>query len=109
MSSFFRIHQKYKKDDFAYFDPPYAQENVKYFVKYNKIGVSLEKHQELFDLILAKDQENVKMVISNSKTKLVEENFVDFRIKEIKARRAINSKNPVSTVKELIIYNFENN
>jgi DNA adenine methylase len=97
-----------KKDDFAYFDPPYAQENAKSFVKYNKNGFPPEKHQELFNLILAKDQENVKMVISNSKTELVEENFVDFRINEIKARRAINSKNPGSVVKELIIYNFEN-
>ena len=97
-----------KKDDFAYFDPPYAQENAKSFVKYNKNGFPPEKHQELFNLILAKDQENVKMVISNSKTELVEKNFVDFRINEIKARRAINSKNPGSVVKELIIYNFEN-
>lgn len=71
-----------KKGNFANFDPPYAQENVKSFVKYNKNEFTLENHQELFNLILAKDQENVKMVISNSKTKLVEDNFVDFRIRK---------------------------
>lgn len=101
--------QNIKKSDFAYFDPPYVQENIKSFVKYNKNGFTLENHKELFNLILTKDQENVKMVISNSKTKLVEDYFVDFRIKEIKARRAINSKNPGSVVKELIIYNFGKN
>ena len=45
-----------------------------------------------------------KFVLSNSKVKLVEEEFKGYKIEEVIARRAINSKSPGSKTKELIIY-----
>jgi len=58
----------------------------------------------LFDEIKKFDS-NIKFVLSNSNVKLVTDNFKDYNCQEIIARRAINSKKPGSTTKEVIIYN----
>ena len=46
-----------------------------------------------------------KWVMSNSNTDPVKEKLKKFNIKEIEARRAINSKNPAAKTKEVVIYN----
>lgn len=91
---------KVKKEDFVYLDPPYAPENNKSFVNYTANGFKLEDHKCLFKMI--KDLE--KFLLSNSKVKLVEEEFKEYKLEEVIARRAINSKSPGSKTKELIIY-----
>ena len=48
---------------------------------------------------------NNKFVMSNANVKLVTDNFTDYTIENIVARRAINSKNPAAVAKEVIIYN----
>lgn len=95
--------KKIKKNDFVYLDPPYAPENKKSFVGYVAGGFNLKKHNELFKLI--KKLKKIKFVMSNSNVKLVTDNFKDYEYDLITARRAINSKKPGSTCKELIIYN----
>ena len=89
--------------DFVYLDPPYAPENSKSFVGYNADGFNLETHKLLFNEI--KKIKNIKFVMSNSKVDIVTNSFKDYNCHEIVARRAINSKNPGSTTKEVIIYN----
>ena len=93
-----------KKNDFVYFDPPYAPENSKSFVKYLEGGFDLECHEKLFDNILKLNKKHVKYVLSNAKVDMVLDKFSECNIDEITARRAINSKNPESTTKELIIF-----
>ena len=93
-----------KSGDFVYLDPPYAPENATSFVKYVKGGFNIETHKLLFDEIKKFDS-NIKFVLSNSNVKLVTDNFKDYNCQEIIARRAINSKKPGSTTKEVIIYN----
>jgi DNA adenine methylase len=92
--------------DFVYLDPPYAPENNTSFVKYIADGFTYDMHKELFssikDLVIKKD---VLFVMSNSNVELVTKNFQDFSREEIIARRAINSKNPESTAREVLIYN----
>jgi DNA adenine methylase len=92
-----------KKGDFVYLDPPYAPENSKSFVKYVASGFDLETHELLFSKI--KELDKVKFVMSNSNVKFVIDNFEDYECENIIARRAINSKKPGSTTKEVIIYN----
>ena len=92
-----------KDGDFVYLDPPYAPENSKSFVGYNADGFNLETHKLLFNEI--KKIKNIKFVMSNSKVDIVTNSFKDYNCHEIVARRAINSKNPGSTTKEVIIYN----
>ena len=89
--------------DFVYLDPPYAPENSKSFVGYNADGFNLETHKLLFNEI--KKLKNIKFVMSNAKVDIVTNSFKDYNCHEILARRAINSKNPSSTTKEVIINN----
>ena len=89
--------------DFVYFDPPYAPENKTSFVDYVSEGFTLETHKSLFDEI--KKMKGVKFILSNAKVEMVIENFSDYNCQDVKARRAINSKNPGATTTEVIIYN----
>tara|TARA_Y100000741_G_C18245607_1_gene555433 strand:- start:743 stop:1639 length:897 start_codon:yes stop_codon:yes gene_type:complete len=102
-SSFTESIKNIKKDDFVYLDPPYAPENKKSFVGYNVDGFTLETHKLLFEEI--KKINNIKFVLSNAKVELVIDNFKQYKCEDIKARRAINSKNPGDTTTEVIIYN----
>ena len=43
--------------------------------------------------------------MSNANVKFVTDSFKGYKIDYIEARRAINSKNPASTAKEVIIHN----
>ena len=97
--------KKVKKGDFTYLDPPYVPENVTSFVKYTKEGFTLEKHKKLFEMC---QQLKSKFMMSNSNTDLVKEYFINekFNIKTITAKRSINSKNPGSQTKEIIIQNY---
>lgn len=92
-----------QKGDFIYLDPPYAPENNKSFVGYNIGGFDLDAHKRLFNAI--KKMSGVKFIMSNAKVDLIIDNFKDYNYEDIKARRAINSKNPGSTTTEIIIYN----
>lgn len=94
-------------DDFVYFDPPYAPETDNSFVGYVAEGFSIEQHKQLFSEIKHMSI-NTKFILSNSKVDLVTDTFDNssFDIKEIKARRAINSKNPESTTTEVLISNM---
>lgn len=103
LSNFNRL-QEY---DFVYCDPPYAPETATSFVKYNENGFNEEQHQLLFNLIKNLNSKNIKFMMSNSNTDLVKNNFTQFTINQILAKRAINSKNPSSKVNELLITNFE--
>ena len=102
-SSFTDSIKNIKKDDFIYLDPPYAPENSKSFVGYVVDGFNLETHKLLFNEL--KKLNNIKFVMSNAKVDLVTENFKDYSFEDIKARRAINSKNPGAITTEVIIYN----
>jgi len=99
---------KFKIDDFIYFDPPYAPIKSTSFVKYNIDGFDLETHKKLFNAILKLNKKKIKFLMSNAKVELVLEYFDQqkFNYEEIIARRAINSKNPESTVIEVLINNL---
>ena len=90
--------KRVKKGDFVYLDPPYVPVNKSSFVGYTSGGFN--KHQELFD-ILKKDE--FSFIMSNSDAKIVKDNFNNYKV--ITAKRNINSKNPESTAKELLVFN----
>tara|TARA_B100000575_G_scaffold293287_1_gene304161 strand:- start:314 stop:1216 length:903 start_codon:yes stop_codon:yes gene_type:complete len=104
-SDFNHSLNKVQTGDFVYLDPPYAPETNTSFVGYNLNGFDLSTHKKLFNHILELNIKNVKFVLSNAKVNLVTDMFGDFNCEDIKARRAINSKNPGSTTTEVIIYN----
>lgn len=96
----------YDKDDFIYLDPPYASETDKSFIKYTE--KSFNNHIELFNMIHELTNENIKIILSNSDVELVRNNFINdkYEIKSILCKRTINSKNPNSKTKEVIIKNY---
>ena len=95
-------------NDFVYLDPPYAPETTTSFVGYTENGFNIEKHNSLFKLIHKLTEKNKKMMLSNSDVSLVRENFTNekYKITSILCKRAINSKNPESKTKEVIITNY---
>jgi DNA adenine methylase len=104
-SCFSKIMKDVKKGDFIYLDPPYAPENEKSFVKYVNDGFKFEMHKKLFDEIETLKNNNIKFLMSNSKVKLITETFKEYNSEDIKAKRAINSKNPESVTTEVLVFN----
>lgn len=102
---FTKVIHTIKRGDFVYLDPPYAPINDKSFVNYVSDGFNLELHKKLFEEIKLLDDKKIKFLMSNSKVKLVLDNFENYNYIDIKAKRAINSKNPESIVTEVLIYN----
>ena len=90
-------------DDFVYLDPPYAPETTTSFVGYTKNGFNIEDHNKLFNLIHVMD---TKIMLSNADVTLVRENFKEYNTTSILCKRSINSKNPESKAKEVIIKNY---
>tara|TARA_B110000259_G_scaffold188277_1_gene246161 strand:+ start:3352 stop:4251 length:900 start_codon:yes stop_codon:yes gene_type:complete len=106
------IHSDFKKSienveegDFVYLDPPYAPETKNSFVGYVSDGFDLNMHKILFEETLKLNEKKAKFLMSNSKVDLVLENFKDYNIEDVIARRAINCKNPGSKTTEVLISN----
>jgi DNA adenine methylase len=99
---------KIVSNDFVYLDPPYAPETDTSFVSYTKDGFGIEQHIKLFDLCNKLCDENKKMMMSNADVILVRHHFsvAKFSVNAIMCKRAINSKNPESKAKEVIIKNY---
>lgn len=104
------IHQDYKTTldslvpgDFVYLDPPYVPSGTTSFVKYNADGFEKE-HLTLFARCKELANSGIYFCLSNSDTEIVREQCSGLLCETISGcRRAINSKNPSSTVNELII------
>lgn len=94
--------------DFIYLDPPYAPETNTSFVGYTENGFNIDNHNNLFKLIHKLTETNKKIMMSNSDVSLIRDNFSDtkYNISSILCKRSINSKNPESKAKEVIIKNY---
>jgi DNA adenine methylase len=99
---------KVDDNDFVYLDPPYAPETNTSFVGYTENGFNIDSHNSLFKLVHKLTETNKKMMLSNSDVSLVRENFSNdkYNLTSILCKRAINSKNPESKTKEVIIKNY---
>lgn len=97
--------QNIKTDDYIYLDPPYVPETNTSFVGYTKDGFTIDNHLYLFNLL---QNVQAKFMLSNADVSLVRENFSieKFNITSILCKRSINSKNPESKTKEVIITNY---
>lgn len=104
-SDFIESIKNIQINDFVYLDPPYAPENTTSFVGYTADGFKLDTHKTLFDNIKNLNDQQIKFMMSNAKVDLVLDNFKNYNITDIIVRRAIHSKNPGSTTKEVIVYN----
>jgi DNA adenine methylase len=97
-----------EKNDYIYLDPPYAPKTDNSFVGYTQNGFNIDDHKKLFQLIHGLTETNKKITLSNADVSLVRDNFTNekYKISSILCKRAINSKNPESKAKEVIIKNY---
>lgn len=113
------LNNNIKEGDYVYMDPPYAsteeaittiktKTKTKSFVGYTTTGFELEHHTSLFHLCDKLNDKQIKIMISNADVKLVRDHFpIDkYNIQSIMCKRTINSKNPDSKAKEVIITNY---
>lgn len=96
--------------DFIYFDPPYAPLTAtSSFTSYHKHGFTADDQRRLAQTIADLTARDCKVMLSNSSAPLIYELYdhQPYRLIDIQARRAINSKgNGRGPVKELLILNY---
>ena len=98
-----------KKEDFVYFDPPYQPvSDTANFTSYTHRDFTEDDLERLADLANRLNSKGCNVMLSNSNSKTVKKLFSSgWRIREIKANRAINSNSQKSTGhKEIIIKNY---
>lgn len=97
-----------QKGDFVYFDPPYAPVSATSdFTAFSKEGFKGEDQKRLRDMALELKKRGVAVVLSNSSAPIIRELYSrrEFKIREIKAARSINSvAERRGNVTELLIY-----
>ena len=98
-----------KKGDFVYFDPPYQPvSDTANFTSYTHRDFTEDDLERLADLANQLNSKGCHVMLSNSNSKTVKKLFSSkWKIKEIKANRAINSNSQKRTGhKEIIIKNY---
>jgi len=99
-----------KKGDFVYFDPPYQPvSNTANFTSYTNKSFTDDDLERLANLAEKLDSMGCKVLLSNSKSKIVENSFSSskWKIKEIRVNRAINSNSTKRTGhSEVLIKNY---
>ena len=99
-----------KRDDFVYFDPPYQPvSQTANFTSYTNRSFTDDDLERLANLAEKLDSMGCKVLLSNSKSKIVENSFSSskWKIKEIRVNRAINSNSAKRTGhSEVLIKNY---
>ena len=91
--SFLTIEEKVQRDDFVYFDPPYAPLNAtSNFTGYSSYGFDSDMQLSLRNFCDRLNQKGVRFMLSNSNAPLVLDLYQDYKIEFVYATRAINSK-----------------
>lgn len=94
------------KEDFIYFDSPYAPLNPTSFDSYTKEGFDKNEHIRLAQLFQELTDRGCYCMLSNHDTEFVRELYHNFHIEEIDVQRAINSDSTKRSGKEVIIRNY---
>jgi len=107
---FLEIEDILDKDDFVYFDPPYAPLNTtSNFTSYTQDGFGSEMQIELRDFCNRLTDRGVKFMLSNSSAPLILELYEKYHIEFVYASRAINSKGEKrGKIPEVIVRNYGN-
>lgn len=96
--------------DFVYFDPPYVPLNAtSSFTSYSRYGFNDEDHHRLAQIFHELTARGCRVMLSNSSAPLVRDLYTGhgYVIKEVQARRNINSKaHKRGPVTELLIMNY---
>jgi DNA adenine methylase len=102
------VCNKAQNNDFIYFDSPYFPESVTAdFTSYSKEGFGLKEHERLNRLYKELSSKGVKMMLSNNDVEWVRENYSEFRIIPIEAKRMVNRDGSKrNNGREVLILNY---
>lgn len=94
--------------DFVYFDPPYVPlSSTAAFTSYTNNGFNLDDQIRLRRLCDELDARGVKWLLSNSNVEFIQEQYSNYKIEIVNAKRAINSKaSGRGKVEEVLIRNY---
>lgn len=82
-----------RKGDLVYFDPPYVPLTAtSNFTSYTSDGFSLDDQYRLAALFRLLAERGVEVMLSNSDTEVIRELYKGFEMRQVMARRNINSK-----------------
>lgn len=97
-----------KSGDFVYFDPPYVPLNVtSNFTSYTQGGFNLEEQIRLRETCDELHDKGVRFLLSNSNTPFIQEQYQDYTIEIVNAKRSINSRAlKRGAVEEVLIRNY---
>ena len=106
--SFLQVEELVNKDDFIYFDPPYAPLNAtSNFTGYSQKGFDNQMQLSLRALCDRLDRLGVRFMVSNSHAPLILALYKGYKIELVYATRAINSKaNRRGKITEVIVTNY---
>jgi len=101
--------QSAEKGDFVYLDPPYDPvSETASFTEYDKGGFDRGEQIRLKKVCDKLNEKGIKFLLSNSATDFIMDLYKDYKIKIIKAKRAINSKpDRRGDVDEVLVMNYE--
>lgn len=96
-----------KKHDFIYFDPPYhPRSKTSYFTAYTRDLFGQAEQEKLAALFRKLDRKGCLLMLSNSDTPLIRELYEGLDIREVSARRFINSRaDRRGPIRELVVLN----
>lgn len=103
------VLEQVRKGTFVYLDPPYDPvSDTSSFTGYSKGGFSREQQIQLRECCDRLNARGVKFMLSNSATDFIREQYSDYHITIVQAKRAINSvASKRGDVDEVIITNYE--
>jgi DNA adenine methylase len=105
--SYEKIKNLIKKDDFIYIDPPYDQINNNSFTTYTEFNFTRKDQKELKIFVDLLNKNKCNFILSNSSTNFIKNLYKKYKIKEIDARRMINSNSSKrGNIKEILIKNY---
>lgn len=95
------------KEDFIFFDSPYAPLCPTSFESYTKYGFSIEEHERLAKLFKRLDAKGCYCMLTNHNTDFIRSLYKGFSIEEVDVKRLINSDATNRVGKEIIIRNYD--
>lgn len=108
-TDFALVLEQVRKGTFVYLDPPYDPvSDTSSFTGYSKGGFSREQQIQLRDCCDRLNARGIKFMLSNSATDFIREQYSNYHITIVQAKRAINSvASKRGDVDEVIITNYE--
>lgn len=106
--SFLEVETRVSKNDFIYFDPPYAPLNAtSNFTGYSPKGFDQDMQLSLRHLCDRLHARGIRFMVSNSHAPLILDLYQDYKIELVYGLRAINSKaHRRGKIPEVIITNY---